>query len=505
MKTRKQIDRLFREHLKNLEVTPPKEAWVNIAAALKKEKESRRAVPLWYKLAGVAAALLLFVSVGSIFFSIPDPVGITNEEVIPENNTNNSTPDIQQKNNLDLLKEDSTIHHNTEITSTDSKTKTISNEDASKNKGIVNTNRSASNKPTGQNQKANKHNENTINAIASESRNKNKEGKIPSETNKERHSDTEIAVSDTSGKEKGENKTPVITPQAEETISETTEEVAAEINDEAPKEENKKSLLEYIAQKEETEIVDNNTPINRWEVSPNFAPVYYNTLGEGSSIDPEFSSNSKSGDVNYSYGMQVSYAINNKLSIRTGLNKVDLSYVTNDLEFAPAVASEGLQSVTYKNSKYIVAVGKLGTLTPPPSNLPTMTEDGVPIVPRSGITPGTMTQQLDYFEIPLELKYALLESRIGLNLIGGMSTLLLNNNEVSIASDGFSSTIGSANNLNNFSFSTNIGFGLDYKLSKRFIFNLEPMFKYQINPYSDSSIDFKPYYLGVYSGFSYRF
>ncbi|MEX2349666.1 MAG: outer membrane beta-barrel protein, partial [Flavobacteriaceae bacterium] len=165
----------------------------------------------------------------------------------------------------------------------------------------------------------------------------------------------------------------------------------------------------------------------------------------------------------------------------------------------------GLQSVTYKNRNYIVAVGNRGTLKPPPSNLPTMTEDGVPIVPRSGITPGTMTQQLDYFEIPLELKYALLDSKIGLNLIGGMSTLLLNSNEVSIASDGFSSTIGSANNLNEFSFSTNIGFGLDYKFSKRFIFNLEPMFKYQINPYSDNSVDFKPYYLGVYSGFSYRF
>ncbi|MBA3987230.1 MAG: outer membrane beta-barrel protein, partial [Flavobacteriales bacterium] len=127
------------------------------------------------------------------------------------------------------------------------------------------------------------------------------------------------------------------------------------------------------------------------------------------------------------------------------------------------------------------------------------------IVPRNGVIPGTMSQQMDYFEVPLELKYSLLNSRFGLNMIGGMSTLILSGNEINVNSDGFTTKIGEANNLNTLSFSTNIGLGFDYKLTKRFIFNLEPMFKYQINPYSDTSIDFKPYYLGVYTGFSYRF
>ncbi len=494
MKTRKQIDRLFREQFKNMEVNPPKEAWDNIAAALKKEKKNRRAVPLWYKLAGVAAALFLFFSVGSIFFSTPEQIKITNEEKIPQNN-NNITPSDTPKDNK-VLKGDTTDKQTTEITSTDADAKIITNDDFSGTKS--DSNAPVSNKVTHNNQK-----ENTSTALVSESDEKSKKADIISETNKKPVSNTEIAVSETSPKEKREIKDSKVAADAEETSEETA---VVETETEAKlEEEKKKSLLEYIEQKEETEVAENETPENRWEVSPNFAPVYYNTLGDGSSIDPEFSNNSKSGDVNYSYGVQVSYAINNKLSVRTGLNKVDLSYVTNDVEFAPAVPSEGLQSVTYKNNDYIVAVGKRGTLKPPASNIPTTTEDGVPIVPRSGITPGTMAQQLDYFEIPLELKYALLDSKIGLNLIGGMSTLLLNSNEVSIASDGFSSTIGSANNLNNFSFSTNLGLGLDYKVSKRFIFNLEPMFKYQINPYSDSSVDFKPYYLGVYSGFSYRF
>src|SRR5690606_24286126 len=116
-----------------------------------------------------------------------------------------------------------------------------------------------------------------------------------------------------------------------------------------------------------------------------------------------------------------------------------------------------------------------------------------------------LIQNINYYEIPLELEYAIINTKFGVNLIGGVSTLFLGNNEISVKSENFSSALGEANNLSNVSFSTNVGLGLDYKLSQRFIFNMEPMFKYQINPYTDSSVNFKPYYLGVYSGFSFKF
>ena len=83
--------------------------------------------------------------------------------------------------------------------------------------------------------------------------------------------------------------------------------------------------------------------------------------------------------------------------------------------------------------------------------------------------------------------------------------MFLGNNDVSVEAGDFSSTLGEANNLSSVSFTTNVGLGLDYKISKKFKFNVEPMFKYQLNPYSDSSVDFQPYYIGVYSGLSYKF
>jgi len=112
---------------------------------------------------------------------------------------------------------------------------------------------------------------------------------------------------------------------------------------------------------------------------------------------------------------------------------------------------------------------------------------------------------MSYFEVPLELEYALVKKRFGINLIGGFSTFILNNNEVVSEFEGRKTLIGTANNINNLSFSTNLGVGLDYKFTKTFKLNIEPSFKYQINTFSDVSGNFKPYIIGVYTGFSYKF
>src|SRR5690606_4192889 len=39
---------------------------------------------------------------------------------------------------------------------------------------------------------------------------------------------------------------------------------------------------------------DEKEDLNRWSVAPNAAPVFFNTMGKGSSIDPQFNNNSKS-------------------------------------------------------------------------------------------------------------------------------------------------------------------------------------------------------------------
>ena len=80
-----------------------------------------------------------------------------------------------------------------------------------------------------------------------------------------------------------------------------------EAKEETPSIEEEIALAENIIEEEEEEMV------NRWQVYASIAPVYYNTLGKGSHLDEQFNENSKSGEINASYGVNVSYAFNEKL------------------------------------------------------------------------------------------------------------------------------------------------------------------------------------------------
>lgn len=111
-----------------------------------------------------------------------------------------------------------------------------------------------------------------------------------------------------------------------------------------------------------------------------------------------------------------------------------------------------------------------------------------------------MSQHLGYLEVPLELDYALIDRKFGLNLVGGFSSLFLLDNSVTLNSGDLTTEVGEANNINNVNFSTNVGFGVNYKFTPTIQLNVEPVFKYQLNTFSEVSGDFRPFTIGVYSG-----
>ena len=103
------------------------------------------------------------------------------------------------------------------------------------------------------------------------------------------------------------------------------------------------------------------------------------------------------------------------------------------------------------------------------------------------------------------MSYALIDQQVKLSLISGVSGLLLNNNEVSVNDGQNRYVLGRLNNLNQFSFSTNIGFGLSYNVFNGFNLQIEPTFKYQLGAYKDASVEFTPYQLVLLSGVQFQF
>jgi hypothetical protein len=538
MKEKKNIDELFKKGFKNFEAKPSPRVWENIQAELKKEKKERKVIPLWVKIGSVAALLALLFTVGNSVFNTSDSTipSLTNEDAvrsgteIQENNTRSSV--IDEKSNetkVEVASEDKTFQDNksntqntsegssdkmkNQILSPEKKTNrtTIAVEDSKRISSDKKTERNAvavqnSEKNSSKKEKTAK--EDLIKKNTSEN-NVTKESiasNVSSETKKEKSNTLNENEKTFIKKEEGITQTDkhgaegiVAAENSKEKIDKTEKEKEATKTDKAT---NKKSILDAIAEqnKKEAPKPKKQKPENRWEVAPNVAPVYYSSLGNGSSIDPSFSDNSQKGDVNMSYGVQVGYALNKRLSIRTGVNNVDLSYATSGIEIGTGPVAVALNSVDYGGKQIVVtAVDKGAFAQSNPSN------GFGDITPKSTQGDARIIQNINYYEVPLELKYAVIDSRFGVNVIGGVSTLFLGNNEISVKADNFNSVLGEANNLSSVSFSTNVGLGLDYRLSKKFTFNIEPMFKYQLNPYTDSSVNFKPYYLGVYSGLSFKF
>ena len=288
-------------------------------------------------------------------------------------------------------------------------------------------------------------------------------------------------------------------------ISENLDKEIAQNNqigkDDTKTDDNKKSILDVLEkQNEEEEIVEESA--SRWSAGPNVAPVYFNAMGEGSPIDPGFSSNAKSGSTNLSYGLSIAYAVTEKLSVRSGIHKAEYGYNTNDVGFSPTLAAS-----TTGRLQNIVYAGGLENFAESSPNL--NVDSSNDLAPEfnslNSARDGTVAQQFGYLEVPLELDYKLIDRRFGVSLVGGVSSLFLIDNSVILNSGELTTEIGEANNLNDLNFSTNIGFGINYKFTSKVQLNIEPVFKYQLNTFSNVSGDFRPFSIGVYSGLNFKF
>jgi hypothetical protein len=494
MKKNKNIDKLFKERFKNFEASPSPDVWNKIQAKLK-EKDDRKVIPLWFKLGGVAALFALLFTIGNSILNIP--LNKINDSIVNENSIEINT---EKANNT--IVDNNVIQNNIVSTEDNNEVKSTKKLLIKKASNSTNNSNGADRSETtvaSNNKKARISRKKTKKDLiqSSESSIQNQESVAKETSNLINKSEDQLINQDV------EINKNIEVVAVNKNINDTSETSLSTESKELVKEENKKSIFDAIKETSEGEVVISkldNTPQNRWEVTPNVAPVYYNSLTEGSSIDPSFSDNPKNGDLNIAYGVKVSYNLNKRLSMRSGVSNVNLSYSTTGLDIGTGPVSASTASIEYSSRNNVTIVVDKGAL------LNQNPEDTFgSITPKSTNGEPLLNQKISYYEMPLELNYTLINKNFGISVIGGFSALLLGNNEVSIEAGDFNEVLGEASNLSSLSFTTNVGLGLNYSFSKKLMFNIEPMFKYQLNPYTDSSVNFKPYYLGIYSGLSFKF
>lgn len=464
MSEKKKIDRLFQEKLKDFEVHPKNTVWENIAERVQGKKKKRRVIPIWLRLTGVAAGLALLITLGNNLFKsennevIPSETNaFVNEDTTNKVDTSTSAEDEVKQVSFTKDEFENALNNNS-ITSSTSSQNTVSNNSNSKNI-LVNNTISEKDSSSKSNEIESTADINTRDALVSASTLNT--AKINFNTNIQLNA-TIIPFDD------------II--------------------------ENRQSIFDAVATNDEN-IFEKKEDIkkNKWQLAPTIAPVYFNTLGEGSSIANDFISNPKSGDVNMSYGINASYAINEKISIRSGINKVQLGYNTNEILVFNSLNSS-LSNSRIKNIALNTQARDMDFAT---VNSFSFNNNSVPLLIMG--QKASINQQLGFLEVPLELEYKLLDKKLGINLVGGFSALLLESNNIYSILNGQTSLIGEATNINKTSYSANLGLGLNYKMSNKFNLNLEPVFKYQLNTFYNTSGDFRPYFIGLYTGVRFKF
>ncbi|RTY95958.1 outer membrane beta-barrel protein [Flavobacterium sp. GT3R68] len=567
MSERKNIDRLFQEKFKDFEVEPSEKVWKNIESKLKK-KEDRKVIPFWLKLSGIAATLLIgfFTAESLLDMKKENPVVIQNKKAIDNRDLNSVknngiVTSAEASGAYKNLPSDSLSPISVPETNGTKTSVSTSSDDGVFQSGNSKTEKKLGLTPSGKTKNANSavaesnsnaKTNNGINLAPSSKAIKNnqsvaeRKSKLKDSSKKDRlktilKSDKNNAIATADGKNSGKKNsrkkvlksgngivliadnlkdvknpsdvTPdkkgqdVIDPVSDNRIQQNSDSKALDNgqpvvleNKEAEKKTDSvkvpNALEELLKEKEKKAVVAKEPKKDKWQISSSAAPVYYNSAGNGSPLDSVFKNNAKDYKTNLAYGVGLKYELNPKFSVRTGVSAVALEYNTNEIVFYQTKNAVSIKHVNYTTQGSIIQIENKNS-----NATPELTANDVNVAKFDG----NLNQKTSYVEVPLELSYKLIDKKFGVEIIGGVSALFLNENKVTLVSPGMEMNMGEANNLNSTHFSTNIGLGLKYTFLKSFQLNFEPIFKYQLNTYTNDSGNFKPFFIGLYTGISYRF
>jgi hypothetical protein len=266
---------------------------------------------------------------------------------------------------------------------------------------------------------------------------------------------------------------------------------------------------------------------NQWALGGEVAPLYsYRTIASDYLNNNVMDAMNKSeeGMIAYAGGIRVSYAAGKRFSVQSGIyysrygqekNNVE-AYVANfstnpsDMPFATYISiqnSTGTIQAGSNEKSGNNAVISTSMNSPADFNF----NSGFPGINATSLTPVdgsniSATQYFDYLELPLTVKYKIVDRKFGFSFIGGLVTNFLVNNGLNLHQNGDTQHLGETSGINKVNYLGSIGVGFEYPLIKNVAFSLEPRFRYYINPIDRSSqINVHPYSFGIFAGISYGF
>lgn len=480
------IDSYFK---KNLDVPqqPPADAWEYIQNRIP-QKEKKRIFPFWAKLSGIAALLLMMISGGymsGLFESGSWKNSVQNSQNTSVSYQNSSEIEtlINQLENEDQsdYENESSIHY-----LVDSQPKTFSYEQHSNHQNFNNANNSNF---LVTNSKSNSYSKNsTFYNSSGNSNSDNSNSTLPTQGQNE--------INDLNNSPQIAWSPPVWDPEIPILKNEQTFDPlnSSELENTEKEDQTLLALNSKENKKKKSKNDFKKKPeFDRFYIAGFISPMALNSFVGNSMLSDEMSEYKTENNVTLAYGVKGAYALSPRVKVRTGVSVVGFEQITKNVSLSASV-DQGSAAASLRDAQNNVKYhGDLRIENQYAASL-----NGDELNNRS--LTGDIQQQSQYIEIPVEAEVALFQTNsIGISATAGGSTWLLSKNKIYAHTDDYTEELGKADNLNNTSFSANAGLKFDMKISDKVQVNVEPGFKYLINPVSDIE-KYNPYTVGVNAG-----
>ncbi len=465
MKKDSKIDHIFREGLSDLTEVPPAFIWNNIESDLLQDKRNKRVILFWRSVA--AACIATIVSIGTIYFyTSNNQVNI--EEIaqqvkLPINDHINTNSDkseklISKEKNIDPIQKN-TVENSPKISGHTGTQKAVESQSLNNNKNL---------------------HKSTNNLIVA-----NTKEALPAKIASRKPSNFQKSTELDANQLFASNNNHI-------DINETYARYFDKLHEENNIKENKNTSFALGGQ---------------------FSPAYsFRSSNENKA-------NNEDGIVSYTGGINLHIKPQKKWAIETGIYYAQVGQKFNNPIIPPIFQGESFGSNGSSIQDRVIEPNlqnSLGTIKLENSSqqdlLAEASTSGNKYLLDSSENPTSNSfyesanyqQELNYIEVPLLLRYNLINKGLNLSVSGGVSTNFLIGNNAYKLQNNSKEYIGETSDIENINYSAVMGFGISTPIIKSLDFNFEPRIKYFLNSVS-SQQEFKPYSFGLYTGISYKF
>jgi len=270
-------------------------------------------------------------------------------------------------------------------------------------------------------------------------------------------------------------------------------------------------------------MADNDkTQIKKWQAGMYISPGYSSySASHTENYERTMTYPANDGGMNLGGGFSVQYKTGKRLRVESGVyyaqngqksenttnlfafnSHSDLAYASPEVKYLSNAVQMDNGNLLMNGTAGVIAMNE----TPKGASIEGNFDASTAGISNMFVPSGSFSQVFEFVEVPMYLRYRIIDKRVGVEVLTGISTGFLVGNNAYIDNQYGVQNVGSTVDISTVNFSGALGLGASYAVSKHLSIAFEPRFNYSLNSInSNPSINFRPYRIGFYTGLTYGF